>query len=69
MMKIWTQAIMVFCLIGLFVSTAEAQQQALKVGDKAPDFEVDTLAGEKFKLSARYATGKPTVLLFSRANW
>ncbi len=69
MMNRWTQWIMTLCLFGLLVTTANAQQKVLKVGDKAPDFEIDTLAGGKFKLSDRYATGRPTVLLFSRANW
>lgn len=69
-MKLLTQPIMALCLLGLFFSTASAQQTVLKVGDKAPDFEVDTLDGKKFKLSDRYGKdGKPTILLFSRANW
>ena len=47
-----------------------AKQEALKVGDKAPDFVVETLAGTKFKLSNQFGKdGKPTILLFSRANW
>ena len=46
------------------------KQEALKVGDKAPDFVVETLAGTKFKLSNQFSKdGKPTILLFSRANW
>ena len=46
------------------------KQEALKVGDKAPDFVVETLAGTKFKLSNQFGKdGKPTILLFSRANW
>ena len=70
MMKQLTRPIMALCLLGFFLSPVAAQQANLKVGDKAPDFEVDTLSGEKFKLSDRYgADGKPTVLLFSRANW
>ena len=46
------------------------QSKELAVGDKAPDFEVTTLAGNKWKLSSRFGEdGKPTILLFSRANW
>ena len=70
MFKIWSRPIMALCLVGLFMATANAQTEVLKVGDKAPDFEVETLAGTKFKLSDRFGEGsKPTVLLFSRANW
>ena len=70
MMKQLTRPIMALCLLGLFLSPVAAQQTSLKVGDKAPDFEVETLAGGKFKLSDRFgADGKPTVILFSRAHW
>ncbi len=69
MMKRLTLPIMAICLVGLFLSTASAQS-TLKVGDKAPDFEIETLDGTKFKLSDRFGEdGKPTILLFSRANW
>ena len=85
MIKRYTQSFMAVCLLGLFLSTASGQQEAvkqeavkqeavkqevLKVGDKAPDFEVETLAGTKFKLSNQFGKdGKSTILLFSRANW
>ena len=70
MIKQLTRPVIALCLIGFLLSPVAAQQATLKVGDKAPDFEVDTLTGEKFKLSDRYGDdGKPTVLLFSRANW
>ena len=70
MLKIWIRPIMALCLFGFFWATANAQTEVLKVGDKAPDFEVETLDGTKFKLSDRFGDdGKPTVLLFSRANW
>jgi len=70
MFKIWSRPIMALCLCGLFLASANAQSEVLKVGDKAPDFEVETLAGTKFKLSDRFGEdGKPTLLLFSRANW
>ena len=52
------------------VKQEAVKQEALKVGDKAPDFVVETLAGTKFKLSNQFGKdGKPTILLFSRANW
>ena len=70
MMKQLTRPMMALCLLGFFLSPLAAQQATLKVGDKAPDFEVETLSGEMFKLSDRYGDdAKPTVLLFSRANW
>lgn len=80
MIKRYAQSFMAVCLLGLFLSTASGQQEAvkqeavkqevLKVGDKAPDFEVETLAGTKFKLSNQFGKdGKSTILLFSRANW
>ena len=70
MMKLLTRPMMALCLFGLLLAPAAAQDASLKVGDKAPDFEVDTLSGEKFKLSDQYgADKKPTILLFSRANW
>lgn len=70
MMKQILMPITALCLLGLFLSPLSAQQASLKVGDRAPDFEVDTLAGEKFKLSDRFGEdGGATILLFSRANW
>ena len=70
MIKQLTRPIMALCLLGFFLSPVAAQQATLKVGDRAPDFEVQTLGGGKFKLSDRYtADGKPTVILFNRAHW
>ena len=61
---------MALCLLGLFWATANAQSEVLKVGDKAPGFEVETLAGATFKLSDHFGEdSKPVVLVFSRANW
>ena len=51
-----------------FASVAFAQD-TLKVGDKAPDFEVGSFDDSTVKLSDRFAKGTPTILLFSRANW
>ena len=70
MLKHLTRPIMALCLLGFFLSPVAAQQANLKVGDQAPDFEVETLSGGKFKLSDRYGDdGKPTIILFSRAHW
>ena len=70
MMKHLTRPIMALCLLGCLLSPVAAQQTSLKVGDKAPDFEVETLGGGKFKLSDQYgADAKPTILLFNRAHW
>lgn len=55
-------------LVG-FASMSIAQDE-LKVGDKAPDFEVASFDDTTVKLSDRFGDqGKPTILLFSRANW
>ena len=49
---------------------SEVKDVKLKVGDKAPEFEVTGIDGEKFKLSEKIGDkGKNVVLLFSRANW
>jgi peroxiredoxin len=46
--------------------TAETQAQGLKIGDKAPDFELKTLTGETVKLSSY--KGKKVMLNFW-ATW
>ena len=48
---------------------AEARQ--LSEGDKAPNFELESLDGKKVKLSDRFEgdDASPVVLLFSRAHW
>ena len=44
-------------------------KKTLAVGDKAVDFEIQSI-GKKIKLSDNFGEkGKPTVLVFSRANW
>lgn len=52
--------------------TSKEKQSAtapLAVGDKATDFDLQTIDG-KVKLSSFSGeNGKPVVLLFSRANW
>lgn len=61
--------VVVAILFGL-ASIAQAQQETLKVGDAAPDFEIQTLESDKMKLSDHFGDdGKPVILLFSRANW
>ena len=48
----------------------DGKAKKLKVGDKAPDFNLDTFDDKKVKLSERFGKkGHPVVLLFSRANW
>jgi len=69
MTKRFTKPLLALCLFGLLASTATAQSE-LSVGDKAPDFEIQTLGGSTFNLSDRVGeNSKPTILLFSRANW
>ena len=49
---------------------ADDKVEPLKVGDKAPDFELDTFDDKKVKLSDRFGEKpKSVVLLFSRAHW
>ncbi len=44
--------------------------RGLKVGDQAPDFQVEVSGGESFRLSKHLLQAKgPTVLLFDRAHW
>jgi peroxiredoxin len=43
-------------------------EKALKVGDRAPDFELPNAAGEKVKLSDLTARG-PVVLMWYRGGW
>jgi peroxiredoxin len=63
-----TKLLMAMFIAG-FASVAIAQDD-LKVGDKAPDFEVESFNDVTVKLSDRFGEkGKPTILLFSRANW
>ena len=48
----------------------EGEVVAVKVGEKAPDFELESLGNTTVKLSERFGEkGKPVVLLFSRAHW
>lgn len=70
-LRFWTAAaIAAVAIIGLGSSSFAQDSAAVKVGDKAPDFELEGLDGKTVKLSSRFGeNGKPVVLLFSRANW
>ena len=66
--------VLAICLVVLMASNFNGSsliaQEELKVGDKAPDFEVETFNDSTVKLSDRFGkAGNPTILLFSRANW
>ena len=48
----------------------QEKPKPVAVGEKAPDFELETFDDKTVKLSDRFGEkGKPVVLLFSRANW
>ncbi len=47
---------------------SEAGQQAIRVGDRAPDFSLPNAAGEAVRLQERLAAG-PVVLSFYRGGW
>ena len=66
--------VLALCTMLGFATMANAQSDAkassaLKVGDKAADFELQSM-GKKIKLSDYYGKdGKNAVVVFSRANW
>jgi len=63
-------AVAIVALSCSFAVGQRQQAQALKIGDKAPDFSLETFDNEKITLSERFGSeGKHTILLFSRANW
>ena len=48
----------------------EVEPKPVAVGDKVPDFDLESMDGKRVKLSERFGeNGKPVILLFSRANW
>lgn len=48
----------------------KSDEKAVAVGDKAPDFSLQSMDKDPVILSKRFGKkGKPVVLLFSRANW
>lgn len=71
-MKIIVCLVAFVATFAIGASTADAfqeQESSLKVGDKAPDFEVETFGGKTIKLSEQLKNDKPKVLVFSRAHW
>ena len=66
-LKLHLQVLTFFFCKDLLSIAVQAGAASLAVGDKAPDFEVITLAGETFKLSD-YAGEKPVYLKFW-ATW
>ncbi len=62
--------VVVFAIVQLLTVSTLLATDGLSVGDKAPDFELESLDSATVKLSERFGPNKgPTVLLFSRANW
>lgn len=50
--------------------TQTTDEKAVAVGDKAPDFSLESMGKDPVVLSKRFGKeGKPVILLFSRANW
>ena len=48
----------------------EQFSKKLALGDRAPDFEVELLGGNRLRLSEHVAGANgPTILLFDRAHW
>ena len=50
------------------VSAAMTVPDAVRVGDRAPNFELPNARGERVRLSAALASG-PVVLVFYRGAW
>jgi cytochrome oxidase Cu insertion factor (SCO1/SenC/PrrC family) len=50
-------------LVGIILLMAARPSMALKIGDKAPDFDLTSSTGENIKL-ADYLGKKPVVLFF-----
>ena len=51
-MRLIKQTVISFMLAALYVMAAAHGVHALEVGDKAPDFELDSTKGGKVKLSS-----------------
>ena len=52
------------------LSDGQVEFGKLKVGDTAPDFEIEAMGGEPLTLSSFFGQAdRPTVLLFNRAHW
>ena len=66
----YLKSLAAIAMLMISASVVNAQGNALKVGDKAPDFELEALDTKTIKLSDHFGEdGMSTVLLFSRANW
>jgi peroxiredoxin len=63
-----TKILIILMLVMLSFTTSFAQQTALKVGDKAPDFTLLNQNGKAVKLSA-VAKKSNVVLVFYRGWW
>ena len=63
-MKLWL--LLTFLVSVVFTLAKPAAQEPLVVGSKAPDFELDSVSGQKIKPYNKHQT---TVLVFSRAHW
>ena len=62
-MKLWMLLTFLFGIVSTFVITF---REPVAVGSKAPDFELDSIGGEKVRPYNKLQT---TVLVFSRAHW
>jgi len=62
-MKFW---LLLTFLVGVVSTLTKPAQATLVVGAKAPDFELNSISGEKVK---PYDKRQTTVLVFSRAHW
>lgn len=62
-MKLW---MLLTFLVGVVSTFAKSAQETLVAGSKAPDFELDSISGQKVKPYNKLQT---TVLVFSRAHW
>ncbi len=66
-MKLMKKVFVSFILAAFFLLGAGQLAVALEVGDKAPDFELDSTKGGKLKLSS--LRGKNVLINFYRADF
>lgn len=66
-MALVKNAILSSMLVGFFVLASAPPVPALEVGQKAPDFELDSTKGGKLKLSS--LRGKNVLINFYRADF
>ena len=62
-MKLW---MLLTFLVGITSSLVKPARESLEVGSKTPDFNLDSIGGQKVKPVDKDRT---TVLVFSRAHW